>query len=118
MIRSMTIALLAVWCSAGLAIAQADVSGSWSFTTDNPQGINERSMALEQDGSTLTGTTTSDNGATASVSGNVSGSEVELRFDVPAGLTVIMTGTVDGSTMSGTIDFGGQASGSFTASKE
>ena len=116
--RLMMAALLAMWCGAGLALAQADVAGSWSFTTENPQGTNDRSMVLEQDGNTLSGTTTGDNGATASVTGTVTGNEVELSFDVPAGITVTMTGTVDGSTMSGTVDYGGQASGSFTARKD
>ena len=118
MLRSMTIALLAVWCGAVLALAQADVAGNWSFTIENPQGVNERTMVLEQDGNALTGTTTSDNGATGSVSGSIEGNEVELTFDVPAGFTVTMTGTVDGSTMSGSMNYGGQASGSFTGSKD
>lgn len=117
MTRSMTIALLAVCYAAGLAIAQADVSGSWSFTTENPQGTNTRSMELGQDGNTLTGTTTGDNGATASVSGNVEGNEVVLIYDVPAGITVTMTGTLDGSNMRGTVSYGGQGEGSFTARK-
>lgn len=118
MLRSMTIALLAVCCGAVLALAQADVSGNWTFTIENPQGTTERSMVLEQDGDALTGTTTGANGATGSVSGSVDGNEVELAFDVPAGLTVTMTGTVDGSTMSGSMSFGGQGSGSFTGSKD
>ena len=115
--RSMTIALLAVCCAAGLAIAQADVSGGWSFTTENPQGTNTRSMELEQDGNTLTGTTTGDNGATASVSGTISGNKVELTYDVPAGITVTMTGTVDSTSMRGSVNYGGQGEGSFTARK-
>ena len=117
MTRSMTIALLAVFCAAGLAAAQADVSGSWSFTTENPQGTNTRSMELEQDGDTLTGTTTGDNGVTASVSGTISGNKVELAYDVPAGITVTMSGTVDGTSMRGSVSYGGQGEGSFTASK-
>ncbi len=117
MTRLMTIALLAVFCAAGLTTAQADVSGSWSFTTENPQGTNKRSMELEQDGNTLSGTSTGDNGATVSVSGTVSGDKVELTYDVPAGITVTMSGTVDGTSMRGSVSYGGQGEGSFTASK-
>ena len=118
--RLMLAVLLAVSCGAALAFAQADMSGSWSFEIENPQGSTTRSMELEQDGSAVTGTTTGDNGATASVSGTVDGNAVELTYEVPAmgGLAITMTGTVDGSTMSGTMDFGGQGAGSFTARKD
>lgn len=120
MTRSIAAILLAVSCGAALAVAQADVSGSWTFEIENPQGSTTRSMDLEQDGNALTGTTTGDTGSTADVSGTVDGNAVELTYEVPAlgGLAVTMTGTVDGSTMSGTMDFGGQGAGSFTARKD
>ena len=118
--RLMTAVLLAVSWAAGAAVAQADLSGSWTFEIENPQGSTTRSMELEQDGSAVTGTTAGDTGATSSVSGTVDGNTVELTYTVPAlgGLAITMAGTVDGSTMSGTMDFGGQGTGSFTARRE
>ena len=115
--RLMLAALLAVVWSAGSAMA-----GAWTFEIESPQGSVTRSMDLEQDGSSVSGTTTAGGGTTVDVSGTVDGNEVELTYSLDAAavgaLTITVTGTVDGSTMSGTLDYGGMASGSFTASKD
>ena len=120
--RLMLAVLLAVLWGAGSATAQADIAGSWTFEVESPQGPSTRSMELEQDGSTVTGTTTAGGGATVDVSGTVDGNAVELSYTLDAAavgaLTITVTGTVDGSTMSGTLDYGGMASGSFTARKD
>ena len=56
MLRSLTVAVLITVCG-GLAIAQTDVSGSWTLTIDAGQGgANDTPMMLEQDGDRLTGT--------------------------------------------------------------
>ena len=73
-------------------------------------------MVLEQKGDMLKGTV-----GEAPVEGAITGNDIEMtfEFDEPqvGPLTLSFTGTVDGSGMKGTVDFGGFASGSWTAVK-
>ncbi len=120
MTRLMTIALLAVWCAAAPVFAQVDVSGSWTFNIENPQGTAEREYVLEQDGNTISGNTILGGGRDIPVSGTIDGNDITLSWSVDAqgqAITISASGTVDGSTMSGTLNFGGAGSGSFTASR-
>ena len=94
--RLMLAVLLAVLWGAGSATAQADIAGSWTFEVESPQGPGTRSMELEQDGSTVTGTTTAGGGATVDVSGTVDGNAVELSYTLDAAAVGALTITVTG----------------------
>ena len=56
MLRSLTVAVLITLGCGLLAIAQTDVSGSWTLTITSDQGSNDAPMTLEQDGDMLKGT--------------------------------------------------------------
>ena len=77
-------------------------------------------MTLQQDGETLTGSLTSDQG-TFKVEGTISSNKLEwVLLDVDAGGTLIqvpMDGTVDGDEMSGSFDLGEFGSGDWTAKR-
>ena len=54
MLRSLTVAVFIMLCGAMLAMAQTDVSGSWTLTIDAGQGgANDAPMMIEQDGDML-----------------------------------------------------------------
>ena len=113
-------AVLAVIVIGGLAVAQTNVSGNWSFKINNPQGTNEPTMTLEQEGDAITGTMRRGSGEIP-VAGTISGSGITLSYEINAPqvgqLTIALIGTVDGSEMTGTMSFSGQEGGSVTAVK-
>lgn len=99
-----------------------DVTGTWMFDVETAQGGGTPTVTLEQDGETLTGHYSSDNLGEADLTGSVEGSQVTFSFDVDVqgtALTVTYTGTVEGpDAMSGTVDLGGMADGTFTATRQ
>ena len=97
----------------------ADVTGTWNATVDLGGGQGGTpSFVLKQDGDKLTGTYSGALGE-APIHGTIKGSDVILDFDVQ-GAAVHYAGKLDadGKTMKGTCDYGGQASGTFTATRE
>ncbi len=115
MLRSFTVAVLITLGGGLLAMAQTDVSGSWTLTITSDQGSNPAPMMLEQDGDMLEGTF-----GESALEGTITGSEITMtsEIDSPVGpMTLTFTGMVDGSDMKGTVDFGGLASGTWTAVK-
>lgn len=112
--------LLLLLATAVLVFA-ADVTGTWSFQVDSDMGSGTPTFTFKQDGSKLTGTYSGQLGE-APLTGTVNGDKVEFSFEVaPAGekLTVKYAGTLDGATaMKGSVEFGGQAKGTFTATKK
>jgi hypothetical protein len=96
----------------------ADLSGTWAATVQTSAGNGTPTFVLKQDGEKLTGTYAGTLG-NAPVTGTVKGSDVTLEFDV-SGTKVTYTGKIDsdGKKIEGTCDYGGQASGTFTATKK
>ena len=118
MLRSLTVAVLITVAGGLFAIAhvQTDVSGNWTLTIISDQGSNPAPMMLEQEGDMLTGTF-----GEAPLEGTITGNEITMTFEIesPVGpMTLSFTGMVDGSDMKGTVDFGGLASGTWTAVKD
>ena len=120
MLRLLTVVLALMLSSGPLAIAQTDVSGSWTLTIDAGQGANETPMVLEQDGDIVKGTYGAAD-AGAPIEGTINGNDIKMASEIDApqvgAMTLSFTGMVDGSNMKGTVDFGGFASGSWTAVK-
>ncbi len=117
MLRSLTVAVVITVCGGLLVVAhaQTDVSGSWTLTIVSDQGSNPAPVMLEQDGDMLKGTF-----GESDLEGTIDGSDITMTSEIesPVGpMTLTFTGMVDGSDMKGTVDFGGLASGSWTAVK-
>ena len=95
----------------------ADISGTWIANVTTDAGSGTPKFVLKQEGEKLTGTYSGALGE-AKVTGSVKGQEVTIEFN--AGLAVIYVGKVDetGTQMSGTCDLGGQARGTFKATKQ
>ena len=119
MLRSLTVAVLITLCG-GLAIAQTDVSGSWTLTITSDQGPNDSPLVLEPEEEVLTGTAGAADAETP-VEGTITDNDITMTYEIDAPqvgpMTLSFTGTVDGSNMKGSVDFGGFASGSWTAVK-
>lgn len=99
-----------------------DLTGTWQLDVQTDAGGGSPTVTLEQDGDELTGHYSSANLGEADLTGSVDGNEFEFSFDASAqgmSLTVTYTGTVDDeNTISGTVDLGGQAGGSFTGERQ
>jgi hypothetical protein len=94
----------------------ADVTGTWNFEVNTDAGNGSPKFVLKQDGDKITGTYSGALGE-AKVTGTVKGNEVTLEFN--AGAAVVYIGTLDetGKKMSGSVDLGGQATGTFKGEK-
>ena len=95
----------------------ADISGTWQGEVKTDAGNGNPSFVLKQEGEKITGTYSGQLGE-AKLTGTIKGDEVTFSFD--AQVTVVYVAKVDpsGKKMSGTVDLGGQASGTFTAEKK
>jgi len=117
-------AVLSVFlCAAALVSAKAkersaNLAGSWRVVAELNGPQRRSTLELKQDGGALTGTYVGALGVLP-LTGTVKGRNVVI--DVQAGkLNVRYAAKVeaDGKTMKGTVDFGGNLSGKFTAKKK
>ncbi len=107
----------AILFTAALAFAATSLSGTWNAKVEVGGQNGSPTFVLKQDGETLTGTYSGALGE-AQLKGTVSGSKVTWDFDA-SGAKVHYAGTIssDGSKIEGTVDYGGQANGTFTATR-
>lgn len=102
------------------AEAAADIGGTWDVTVSTPQGSNEASMTVTQNGASFTGQMTSQMGTTTIDNGQVSGRSANWSITLTMGgqsMTITFQGEVEGNRMRGTADLPGMGSASFTAQK-
>jgi predicted porin len=116
-VKKLTIALAIVLLAAVTAHA-ATLTGTWIAKVDLGGQGGTPTFVLKQEGDKLTGTYAGALGE-APVTGSVKGSDVTLDFDVQ-GAKVHYAGKLNagGTQIQGTCDYGGQASGTFTATKQ
>jgi FlaG/FlaF family flagellin (archaellin) len=110
--------LLAAVTFLAVTVFAADLTGTWTANVQTSGGNGTPTFTLKQDGDKLTGTYAGQFG-NAPVTGTVKGSDVTIEFDV-SGTKATYTGKLDsaGTKIEGTCDYGGQASGTFTATKK
>lgn len=96
----------------------ADVSGKWTFAVTLDIGSGSPEFTFKQDGETLTGAYSGAAGE-ANLTGTVKGDAIEFTFTANLGgddIAVVYKGRINADgTMSGTADYGGAASGKWTA---
>jgi len=108
--RSRIVLALFAWLSfVLLASAQtADVSGEWELIIQSPRGEMTSTAKFVQDGEKLTVTMTGPRGRDTTGEGTIKGNAVQwsVTRTGPEGdeFTIKYSGTVDGSTMSGTAE--------------
>jgi hypothetical protein len=94
----------------------ADITGTWDFKVVLDAGSGEPTFVLAQQGETLSGTYKGALGE-AKVRGTVKGDDVEIMFDAQDEV-IRYVGKLSGAdSMKGSVTYGSQASGTFTAEK-
>ena len=104
---------------AGIVLA-ADVSGKWNFQVNLDAGSGSPTFTFKQESETLTGTYAGQLGS-ARVSGAVKGDSIDFSFEAEYGggkIKAHYIGKIQSPTkMSGSVDYGGLAKGTWTADK-
>ena len=130
-----SLAILLAMPTAGLAVQNANVAGKWLLTISTPRGDSTITLNIEQDGSTLTGTSLREGQDNSSeLTGTIDGNNITLNMRMGGGGDGrgggsgrggrggrAWEGVVDGDTMSGEMTFGGRGGGmtiSWTATKQ
>lgn len=112
-------ALLTAVLLLSIVALAVDLTGTWNAKVELSTGQSgSPTFVLKQDGEKLTGTYSGALGD-APINGTVKGSDVTINFEV-SGAQIHYAGKVDKEfkKMEGTVDYGGQASGTFTATKK
>ena len=99
-----------------------DVTGDWEMTMESPRGGEiTRAVHFEQDGEKITVTMESRRGEEVTTEGTIKENAIEwtVSRETPRGeMTLVYKGTVDGDTMSGTVDFGDFGSAEWSATRK
>lgn len=108
--------------SSAQASARADVTGKWLLSVITTAGTGTPTLSLTQRGDSLTGHYSSQVLGEADVKGSIKGAAItfSMQLDVQGTqVTVAYAGTVESSdAMKGTVDLGGQATGTFTGKRQ
>lgn len=111
--------LCAMMLLAAIAHAQtATAVGSWDITIDSPQGQRKGLLVIKQDGDKLTAMMKSPRGERPLDSVAIKGSEITMTMTVNAqgqDLVVTYKGKIEADKMGGEADFGGFATGTWSA---
>ena len=102
-----------------LAADGESLTGRWHFDVVSPNGKGTRDLSLVDEQGVLTGTIASST-ASGPISGKYEGDQIEFTALLSFGgdeFPVVYRATVDGDSMSGTIDFGDYGSGTFTGER-
>ena len=105
--------------TAAPAAQATDVTGKWDVTFNTQQGQLPASMSIAKEGDKLVGTLSSQQGDVP-VSAELKDKGVTIYATVQTNngaLQIVMSGTVDGDTMKGSVDFGGRGSADWSAKR-
>jgi hypothetical protein len=101
------------------AFAQTDMSGEWDIQFTSPQGPQEFTMFIQQEGPRLNGRLTSEYGEFP-LKGNADGSNFTINWSMPDGgrvLDITFTGKVEGDMMTGTAKLGNRGNGQLSGTR-
>jgi len=119
MSRCFLLILFIITCAIPILGQGGGIAGTWDVTLNSPQGTFNLQFFLKQDGEKLSGVVKSQRGE-RSLEGTIKGKEVTLKWTTKYednDLPITLTGTLDGSTMKGSADYGGFAQGDFSAKR-
>lgn len=105
-----------------MSALQANVAGEWEMTSEGRQGPRTTNIKIEQDGEKITVTMPGmRGGGEIKAEGTIKGNDIEwsiTRSTQRGEFTIIYKGTVEGNTMSGTVQMGDFGSREWTAKKK
>ncbi|HXG93674.1 MAG TPA: hypothetical protein VNN73_15120 [Blastocatellia bacterium] len=105
-------------CEIVLAQGSANVVGSWDITIESPQGTRTSLLVIKQEGDKLVGAMKSPRGERPLKSVELKGNDVTMVMTIPFQgdeMTITYKGKVEKDSMKGEADFGGLASGPWSA---
>src|ERR1700685_3508369 len=108
--------VLVALMSCALALAAADISGTWSASVQLDAGSGTATFVLKQSGDTLSGSYSGALGE-AKATGSGKGDYVEWAFEAEDAGKVVYKGKLDGGKIKGTVEYGQLGKGSFSAEK-
>lgn len=104
-----------------VALAQENVSGEWEMSMETPRGPMTQTLKIVQDGEKITVTMISERGE-FSGEGTIKGKDIEWSVKRTGRdgteRTVTYKGTVEGTTMNGTVEMGQMGSMEWKATKK
>ena len=116
------IALVAFGATFAAAQSKLNIAGKWVFEVQTDAGTGTPTVTFKQDGEKVSGHYSSMTLGEADFTGTLKGQALTFNFNADLqgqAVPVTYTATVDSaSTMKGTIDIGGAASGTFTGKKQ
>ena len=101
------------------ALAQTDMSGEWAIAFNAPQGPQEFTMYVQQQGPRLTGRLTSEYGEFP-LRGSIDGNAFTINWSMPDGgreLDITFAGKVEGDNMTGTAKLGNRGTGQLSGTR-
>jgi hypothetical protein len=101
------------------ALAQTDMSGEWEISFTSPQGPQEFTMYIQQQGPRLTGRLTSEYGEFP-LRGTADASNFTINWSMPDGgreLDITFSGKVEGDMMTGTAKLGNRGTGQLSGTR-
>jgi hypothetical protein len=105
--------------AAGITVSAQTVAGEWDGSFNTPGGARPVRFVFVVDGEKLSGTVKRSSGDVA-LTGTIKGSDIAFAYTINYGgrdLTLAYAGKVSGDTMSGTVNFGGNAEDSWSAKR-
>ena len=123
MLHSLRLALVALTFLVPTTVAQAQTAalGTWDVTTSSPQGDTESVVEIRDVDGKLVAIGNSARGERPYDSVSIDGTQITLMVTISFNgtpMVITYTGRVEGTTMSGAADFGGMASGTWSAVKK
>lgn len=115
------VAIAALVLTASAAHAQKTALGTWDLTTISPEGEFKSVMEVREDAGTLIAVGKSPQGERKYDSVAVEGSNITMVITVDyngSPMVITYIGKIDGAKIDGTTDYGGLATGTFTAARK
>jgi hypothetical protein len=115
------VATVAVFVTAAAAQAQNAAIGTWDLTTVSPISETKSVLEIRQEDGKLVAVGKSEQGERKYDSAAIEGSNVTLVITIAyegSPMVITYTGKLDGAKIEGSADFGGLATGTFSAVKK
>ena len=123
MMKAVRVSLVALvlFVSASTLYAQKPGIGTWAFTTLSPEGESKSTLVISEDAGKYKAVAKSERGERPYDSIAVEGSKITLVLTISyngSPMTITYTGTIDKDQMAGEADFGGLATGTWSATAQ
>jgi hypothetical protein len=117
--RSSLFLLLIAFFATSVYGQSNSAAGTWDLTLNSPQGSFEIQLVLKQEGDKVTGVVKGRRGELP-IEGTIKAKDFTLKYTTKYqenDLPITLTGSIDGTAMKGTCDYGGFAQGDFNGKR-